>query len=108
MEHIPLVLFVVILFAIPFFVWISIQRERRRFIEIANQIKVGDVYKWECRPCDNPFSEPSVYYARVIEVRKNEHGVYWIKYYDGLKGNVIETCELDFFLNKYKNTSGKI
>ena len=101
-EHLLLFCLIIIFIGILVYVLISIVKDEHAIRKAYENIKEGDVYKWESRIDDNPFAEPSVYYAVIKDVKVNDKGVYWVQYYDGLRCYIVRTMKLSCFLNKYK------
>lgn len=79
-EEYILFAFVLILFSLPLLIWYSVCKEGKRLRKLAKEIKKGDLYKKTVRLLDNPFAEPVVTYARIEEIKINEHNEPWVKY----------------------------
>lgn len=82
-------------------------KERNQFID---SIKPGDVFDWDdrdARPYRNPFDEPDnsslILRTTIIDVKTNEAGVKWVKYYYTCSGpnGMWFTDKLDDYL-KYR------
>ena len=71
----------------------------------AKRVKKGDVYLWKYHKYGDPFNNPTLRYAIIIEVRMNDNCEYWVQYQDGLGSDIVKTMDLRTFLKNYKLSS---
>lgn len=98
------VLVVCCLLCIPFAIWGSIFVHNRNLKKEFKKVQVGDIYKWEFRLTSNPFEGPTIFYAKIKEVKYDTSKNPWVEFYEGKdlhELTTINSMELVDFLQHF-------